>query len=109
MIFVWLFCLLSCKRKEIFNLSNRSDNYKERKDDVDRKKEWKKILLRAVKIAVGSSAAIYIAERMGLEYAASAGGIALLTLVTTKSICVQTAFFLFHCFVGRAYNRADEK
>ena len=58
--------------------------YKEREDDVDRKKEWKKILLRAVKTAVGSSAAICIAERMGLEYAASAGGIALLTLVTTK-------------------------
>lgn len=93
MIFVWLFCLLSCKRKEIFNLSNRSDNYKERKNDVDRKKEWKKILLRAVKIAVGSSAAIYIAERMGLEYAASAGGIALLTLVTTKWETVKLSVY----------------
>lgn len=60
---------------------------------MDRKKEWKKILLRAVKTAVGSSAAICIAERMGLEYAASAGGIALLTLVTTKWETVKLSVY----------------
>lgn len=60
---------------------------------MDRKKEWKKILLRSVKIAVGSSAAIYIAERMGLEYAASAGSIALLTLVTTKWETVKLSVY----------------
>lgn len=51
---------------------------------MKQKKEWKKITLRAVKIAVGSSAAIYIAEEIGLVNAVSAGNIALLTLVTTK-------------------------
>ncbi|MDO4336784.1 MAG: aromatic acid exporter family protein [Eubacteriales bacterium] len=48
------------------------------------KKELKKLLLRTAKIAVGSSIAIYAAELLHLEYAASAGSIALLTLVTTK-------------------------
>lgn len=40
--------------------------------------------MQAGKIAVGSSAAIYIAQGLGLQYEASAGSIALLTLVTTK-------------------------
>lgn len=48
------------------------------------KKHAKKTLMQAIKIAVGSSVAIYIAERLDLEYAISAGSIALLTLVTTK-------------------------
>lgn len=48
------------------------------------KKDLKKLLLRAGKMAVGSSAGIYAAELMHLEYAASAGCIALLTLATTK-------------------------
>ena len=43
----------------------------------------RKTLLLAVKIAVGSSAAIYIAQMLGLEYAISAGTITLLTLLTT--------------------------
>lgn len=47
-------------------------------------RRWKKILLQAVKIAIGSSAAIYIAEMLGMEYASSAGIITLLTLMTTK-------------------------
>lgn len=50
---------------------------------MDRKR-WKKLLLRTVKIALGSCAAIYVAEAMQLEYATSAGSIALLTLMTTK-------------------------
>ena len=48
------------------------------------KKEWKKIVIQTGKIAVGSSAAIYIAQTLGLENAASAGTITLLTIVTTK-------------------------
>ena len=54
------------------------------KIEVKTKNEWKKVLLLDAKIAVGSSAAIYIAQILGLEYEASAGTIALLTLVTTK-------------------------
>lgn len=48
------------------------------------KKQAKRRLLQAVKIAIGSSLAIGIAELLHLEFAASAGSIALLTLVTTK-------------------------
>ena len=36
---------------------------------MNKKKEWKKLLMRAVKIAVGSSAAIYIAQHLGLDNA----------------------------------------
>ena len=43
----------------------------------------KKIIM-AVKIALSSSLAIYIADRIGLQFAASAGIIALLSVVTTK-------------------------
>ena len=52
--------------------------------NVSGKKEWKKIVIQTGKIAVGSSAAIYIAQTLGLENAASAGTITLLTIVTTK-------------------------
>ena len=44
----------------------------------------KKILLLALKIGVGGSLAYYIAEFLNLQYASSAGIIALLTLQTTK-------------------------
>jgi Predicted membrane protein len=47
-------------------------------------KSIKKILLLAAKIAVGSSMAIYIAQKLQLNYAVSAGTITLLTLMTTK-------------------------
>lgn len=43
-----------------------------------------KKLIMAVKIALASSLAIYIADRAGLQFAASAGIIALLSVVTTK-------------------------
>ena len=52
--------------------------------EIKTKKEWKKVLLMAIKIAVGSSASIYAAQLLGLQNEASAGTIALLTLVTTK-------------------------
>lgn len=53
----------------------------------------RKMLLLAVKIAVGSSAAIYIAQLLGLEYAISAGTITLLTLLTTKWETVRLSAF----------------
>lgn len=46
--------------------------------------EWKKALILAGKIAVGSSLSIYTANLLELEYAQAAGIITLLTLVTTK-------------------------
>lgn len=48
------------------------------------KRKLRKTLLLAIKIAVGSSIAIYAAELLDLEFATSAGSITLLTLVTTK-------------------------
>ena len=40
-----------------------------------------KLLLLALKTAIGGSAAIYIAEKIGLQFAPSAGIIAMLSLV----------------------------
>ncbi len=53
----------------------------------------KKLLLLAAKIAVGSSSAIYAAQCLKLEYAASAGTIALLTLMMTKWETVKISIF----------------
>lgn len=66
------------------------------------RKELKKLLLRTAKIAVGSSAAIYAAELLQLEYAASAGSIALLTLVTTKWETLKLSAFRVVTFFGSA-------
>ncbi len=46
--------------------------------------KFKKILLLALKIGIGGSLAYYIAEALHLQYASSAGIIALLTLQTTR-------------------------
>ena len=62
-------------------------------------KELKQILLLALKISVGSSAAIYIAQRLGLEYAVSAGTITLLTLLATKLGTVRISVFRIITFV----------
>jgi len=51
---------------------------------MEKWKDFKKTLLLTVKIAFGSSVAIYLAQALQLEYAASAGTIALLTLMATK-------------------------
>lgn len=59
----------------------------------------RKMLLLAAKIAVGSSAAIYIAQLLGLEYAISAGTITLLTLMTTKWETVKLSVFRLVTFV----------
>lgn len=50
----------------------------------DTKLKLKKLLLLSVKIGFGSSIAIFIAESLHLQFAASAGIIALLTLITTR-------------------------
>jgi len=49
--------------------------------------------MRAIKIAVGSSAAIYIANLFHLDYDVSAGTIALLTIVTTKLETIKLSFY----------------
>ena len=64
-----------------------------------KKKQQKKRLLQAIKIAIGSSAAIYVAEVLNLEYAISAGSIALLTLVTTKWETVKLSWFRLVTFL----------
>ena len=46
--------------------------------------KYRKILLLSVKIGLGSSIAILIAQALQLEYAVSAGTVTLLTLMTTK-------------------------
>lgn len=77
---------------------------------MELRKKLGKLLLPALKIAVGSSAAIWIAEALGLQYASSAGIIALLTIASTKwetmrlslhrliTFCITVAltFLLFH-------------
>ena len=51
---------------------------------MDRDTRLKRTMITALKISVGSCAAMYIAETMNLEFAMSAGSITLLTLLTTK-------------------------
>ena len=46
--------------------------------------KYRKILLLAVKIGLGSSIAVYIAQALHLDYAISAGTVTLLTLMTSK-------------------------
>lgn len=47
-------------------------------------RKYGKYLLQAVKIGIGSSIAIYIAQSLDLNYAVSAGTVTLLTLMTSK-------------------------
>ena len=73
------------------------ENWKGR--TMEKARQVKRVLLQAIKIAVGSSIAIYIAHMLGLEYEVSAGSIALLTLVTTKWETVKLAFYRMATFV----------
>lgn len=73
------------------------ENWKGR--TMEKVRQVKRVLLQAIKIAVGSSIAIYIAHMLGLEYEVSAGSIALLTLVTTKWETVKLAFYRMATFV----------
>lgn len=52
--------------------------------NIETRRELEKMLLLAFKIAVGSAAAIYIAEALHLEYAVSAGTVTLLSVLGTK-------------------------
>lgn len=52
--------------------------------DGRKKKKIRNMILQAAKIGLGSSAAIYVASLLNLQFQASAGTIALLTLMTTK-------------------------
>lgn len=56
--------------------------YLNREDGIMEK--YRKILLLAVKIGIGSSIAIILARAFQLEYAASAGTVTLLTLMTSR-------------------------
>ena len=66
---------------------------------MEKARQMKRVLLQAIKIAVGSSIAIYIAHMLGLEYEASAGSITLLTLVTTKWETVKLSFYRMATFI----------
>lgn len=57
------------------------------------KVKFKKLLLQTGKIAFGSSLSIFIAEALNLQFAASAGIITLLTIVTTKWETVRLSVF----------------
>lgn len=73
------------------------ENWKGR--TMEKARQVKRVLLQAIKIAVGSSVAIYLAHILGLEYEASAGSITLLTLVTTKWETVKLSFYRMATFV----------
>lgn len=50
---------------------------------------YRKIILLSLKIGIGSSLALFFADRLGLDYAVSAGTITLLTLMTSKKEAVK--------------------
>lgn len=54
---------------------------------------YKKIFWQAVKIAVGSSFAVFLAGALQLQFAASAGSITLLTIVTTKWETIKLSLY----------------
>lgn len=59
---------------------------------------YRKIILLSLKIGIGSSLALYIAEYLGLDYAVSAGTITLLTLMTSKWETVKLAVYRLATF-----------
>lgn len=65
---------------------------------MEMKRKLKKTLLLAFKIAFGSGAAIYIAEALHLEYAASAGTVTLLALLATKWETIRFSFIRLGTF-----------
>lgn len=50
----------------------------------ERKVKYRKLIILAIKISIGSSLAIWLATLLGLQFATSAGIITLLSIVTTK-------------------------
>ena len=61
--------------------------------------KYRKILLLAVKIGLGSSIAIYIAQALHLEYAVSAGTVTLLTLMASKWETIRLSVARFASFL----------
>ena len=61
-------------------------------------RKYRKILLLAFKIGLGSSIAIYIAQTLRLEYAVSAGTVTLLTLMTSKWETIRLSAARFATF-----------
>lgn len=66
---------------------------------MNKKIKMKRLFLQALKIAVGSSVAIYVAEALDLRFAASAGSIALLSIVTTKWETFKLSFYRIFTFL----------
>ena len=60
---------------------------------------YRKILLLAVKIGIGSSIAIILARALNLDYAASAGTVTLLTLMTSRWETIRLAVARMITFV----------
>lgn len=60
--------------------------------------DFRKLFLRALKIGVGSSLAIFLSEFLYLEYAAAAGSVTLLTLLTTKWETLRLSVFRLASF-----------
>lgn len=58
------------------------------------------VLLQSIKIMLGSSIAIFLATKMELQYATSAGIITLLTLVTTKLETLKLSIYRLITYVG---------
>ena len=79
-----------------------------------KEKKIKKIILRALKIGIGSSVAIAIASMLELEQIAPAGTIALLTLMSTKwdtvrlSVYRILSFFIAVLLAGIIFNFIDD-
>jgi uncharacterized membrane protein YgaE (UPF0421/DUF939 family) len=66
------------------------------------RRSWRRALGLAVKVSIGSSAAIYFAQLFQLQNSAAAGGIALLTIMGTKWATVRLSFLrmvTFFCSV----------
>lgn len=69
---------------------------------MKRLKHYKKYFLIALKIALGSSLAIYLAQQLNLNHSASAGTITLLTLMTTKWETLKLSGFRILTFMMTA-------
>ena len=70
-----------------------------RLDLLNKDHRLRKILLLSLKIGVGSSLAIYLARRMALDYAVSAGTIMLLTVMTSKWESLRLAWLRLSTFL----------
>ena len=63
------------------------------------KKRLKRICSKALKIALGSGAAIVVANLLGLKYDIFAGTITLLTILTTKWETIRLSLYRIITFV----------